>query len=42
MAANPVLLDSRIMLTHYSAELLFSPAARAAYVPPDLSGIPEH
>jgi hypothetical protein len=41
-AANPVLLDSRIMLTHYSAELLFSPAARAAYVPPDLSGIPEH
>jgi len=42
MAANPVLLDSRIMLTHYSAELLFSPAARAAFVPPDLSGIPEH
>jgi hypothetical protein len=40
--ANPRLLDSGIMLTHYSAELLFSPAARAAFVDPDLGPIPGH
>jgi hypothetical protein len=39
---NPVLLDSRIMLTHYSAGLLFSDAARAAFVEPDLDPIPRH
>jgi hypothetical protein len=38
--ANPALLDSRIMLTHYSAQLLFSPEARAAFVQPDLDPIP--
>lgn len=40
--ANPVLLDSRIMLTHYSADLLFSPEARARFVAPDLGEIPGH
>lgn len=40
MAANPELLDSKIMLTHYSAELLFSAAARATFVPPDIQAIP--
>jgi hypothetical protein len=40
MAANPALLDSRIMLTHYSAELLFSPEARRRFVPPDIQAIP--
>jgi len=40
MAANPRLLDSRIMLTHYSAQVLYSPEARQAYVPPDVSPIP--
>jgi hypothetical protein len=39
---NPVLLDSRIMLTHYSAGLLFSEAARAQFVEPDLDPIPRH
>lgn len=39
---NPVLLDSRIMLTHYSAGLLFSDAARAEFVEPDLDPIPRH
>jgi hypothetical protein len=39
---NPVLLDSKIMLTHYSAGLLFSPEARAKFVEPDLDGIPRH
>jgi hypothetical protein len=42
MRRNPVLLDSRIMLTHYSAELLFSPDARARFVEPDVSPIPRH
>jgi hypothetical protein len=40
--ANPALLDSRIMLTHYSAEVLFSPEARARFVEPDLDAIPGH
>ena len=39
--ANPILLDSKVMLTHYSAELLFSADARARFVEPDLQRIPE-
>ncbi len=39
---NPVLLDSKIMLTHYSAGLLFSDAARGEFVEPDLDPIPRH
>ncbi len=39
---NPMLLDSKIMLTHYSAGLLFSDAARAGFVEPDLDPIPRH
>jgi hypothetical protein len=39
---NPLLLDSKIMLTHYSAGLLFSEAARASFVEPDLDPIPRH
>jgi hypothetical protein len=42
IAANPVLLDSKIMLTHYSASLLFSSEARAQFVEPDLQDIPRH
>lgn len=42
MSRNPRLLDSRIMLTHYSAALLYSPQARAAFVEPDVSPIPRH
>lgn len=42
IAANPRLLDSKIMLTHYSADLLFSPEARAAFVEPDGSPIPRY
>jgi len=38
----PVLLDTRIMLSHYSAEVLFSDEARAEYVEPDLAPIPRH
>ena len=40
MAANAPLLDSRIMLTHYSAEVLFSPEARQVFVEPDIQAIP--
>ncbi len=39
---NPLLLDSRIMMTHYSAELLFSEDARQQFVEPDLDPIPRH
>ena len=38
--ANPELLDTKIMLTHYSADVLFSEEARRRFVPPDLDGIP--
>lgn len=34
------LLDSKVMLTHYSAATLFSERARAAFVEPDLEAIP--
>lgn len=37
---NPPLLDSSIMMTHYSAEVLFGPEARARFVEPDRQGIP--
>ncbi|MDB5969689.1 MAG: hypothetical protein JWQ90_2139 [Hydrocarboniphaga sp.] len=36
---SPQLLDSRIMLTHYSADVLFSPAARKAFVEPNIQSI---
>jgi hypothetical protein len=39
---NPLLLDGKIMLTHYSAELLFSPEAHQRFVEPDLDPIPRH
>lgn len=42
IAKNPDLLDSRIMLTHYSAGVLFSSDARASFVEPDLDPIPRH
>lgn len=31
---NPIMLDSKIMMTHYSAELVFSDEARARFVIP--------
>jgi hypothetical protein len=40
--ANPAMLDSRIMLTHYSADPLFSGEARTRFVEPDLDEIPRH
>jgi hypothetical protein len=42
IANNPRMLDAKIMLTHYSAEVLFSAEARARFVEPDLERIPRH
>ena len=39
---NPTMLDTKIMMTHYSAELLFSEEARARFVEPNLDQIPRH
>jgi hypothetical protein len=42
IAQNPQMLDARIMMTHYSAELLFSDEARRRFVAPDLDPIPRY
>ena len=42
IGTNPVLLDAKIMLTHYSAGRLFSDEGRAGFVDPDLQDIPRH
>ncbi len=39
---NPQMLDSRIMLSHYSPEVLFSDQARQSFLPPDREPIPRH
>ena len=39
---NPGMLDKEIMMTHYSAELLFSDEAREKFVAPDLVPIPKY
>lgn len=40
--ADPRMLDPNIMLTHYSASLLFSEDARLRFVEPNLSPIPRY
>lgn len=39
---RPVILDSEIVMTHYSAEVLFSEQARQSFVEPNLEPIPRH
>jgi len=39
---NPLMLDSKIMMTHYSAEVLFSDQARRTFVEPNLDPIPRY
>lgn len=39
---NTKMLDPKIMLSHYSAEVLFSDEARARFVEPNLHPIPKH
>jgi hypothetical protein len=39
---NPRLLNTKIMMSHYSAAALFSPEARATFVEPNLDPIPRH
>jgi hypothetical protein len=40
LVAHPRLLDRELLLAHYSRERLFSPAARARFVEPDLLALP--
>ena len=40
ITSDPRLLDSSIMLTHYSKDRLFSESARSAFIEPDLAPIP--
>ena len=42
MDKNPDMLNTKIMMTHYSAEVLFSDKARVEFVEPDLDPIPRH
>jgi len=39
---HPEMLDSKIMMTHYSEEVLFSDEARQKFVQPDRDPIPRH
>ncbi len=39
---NPIMLDAKIMMTHYSAKLLFSNEARAEFIEPDIAPIPRY
>ena len=39
---NTEMLDTKIMMTHYSAEVLFSDEARAAFLQPNLDPIPRY
>ena len=41
MSRHRQLLDTRIMFTHYSAQLLFSKKARSTFVEPDIQSIPQ-
>ncbi len=38
----PIMLDSKIMMTHYSKDLLFSDGASNAFIEPDLAPIPRY
>jgi hypothetical protein len=42
MEAHPKLLDSSIMLRHYSRNVLYSEKARQTFIEPDLAPIPCH
>jgi hypothetical protein len=39
---NTVMLDSKIMMTHYSAKALFSEEARRSFIEPTLDPIPKY
>ena len=42
VASSTVLLDPKVMFTHYSSELIRSDRARREFVEPDLDPIPRH
>jgi len=39
---NKAMLDSKIMMTHYSTEVLFSDKARQSFIEPNLEPIPSY
>lgn len=39
---HPEMLDTKIMMSHYSADVLFTDAAREAFVEPNLDPIPRY
>lgn len=41
ISANPKLLDSGLLKSHYTRDLLFSERAREQFVEPDLSDLPD-
>ncbi len=42
IAQNPTILDSTIMMTHYSRDLLFSDDAKYNFIEPNLDPIPRY
>jgi len=40
LAAHPMLLDRRLLASHYSDAVMFSPEARARFVDPDRHALP--
>jgi len=40
IANNPVILDSKIMMTHSSTDIIMSDRARATFIEPNLDPIP--
>lgn len=42
IAQNPKLLDSKIMLTHYTDDVLFSESAKTTFIEPNLEQIPRY
>jgi hypothetical protein len=41
LSRSSVLHDPNVMLTHYSKAVLYSPAARASFIEPDMDPIPQ-
>lgn len=42
ISANPMLLDTEIMMSHYTKDVLFSDEARTSFVEPNIEPIPRY